>query len=322
MVNRIDTRPRVEEGGRGAGLRLRLMLGLLGLVLAGCSSSGDGPPMPQGIYKLGQPYQIAGRWYHPEFDPAYDRTGVASWYGAEFDGRPTANGEVFDLSQLSAAHPTMPLPSLVRVTNLDNGRQLELRVNDRGPFVGDRIIDLSQAAARELGFERQGTVPVRVQFLRLADDARGVPPAPNVASAPPPRTGPTPLVQLAVDSRSVPPAPSARSATPAQPPSRSEPTGTTPLVQLASAPDALCRSRFIQLAAFVEPARAVRLSGRLRPVAPAPVRVERSKADGYTRVWLGPIGDAGEADQLLGQLREAGYGRAFFGRPATSVAAC
>jgi rare lipoprotein A len=299
------------------------MLGLLGLALAGCSSSGDGrPATPQGIYKLGQPYQIAGRWYHPEFDPAYDRIGVASWYGAEFDGRPTANGEVFDLSQLSAAHPTMPLPSLVRVTNLDNGRQLELRVNDRGPFVGDRIIDLSQAAARELGFEREGTVPVRVQFLRLADGARGMPPGPNVATVPPPRTGPTPLVQLAEHDRSMPPAPSARSAPPAQPPTRPQPTGSTPLVQLASVPDGICRDRFIQLAAFAEPARAVRLSGRLRPVAPAPVRVERSKADGFTRVWLGPIGDAGEADQLLGQLREAGYGRAFFGRPATSVAAC
>ena len=320
MVNRIDTRPRVEEGGRGAGLRLRLMLGLLGLVLAGCSSSGDGPPMPQGIYKLGQPYQIAGRWYHPEFDPAYDRTGVASWYGAEFDGRPTANGETFDLNRLSAAHPTMPLPSLVRVTNLDNGRQLELRVNDRGPFVGDRIIDLSQAAARELGFEREGTVPVRVQFLRLADDAQGVPPAPTVASAPPSRTGPTPLVQLAGDSQSVPPGPS--SGAPAQPPTQPPPAAPMPLVQLASAPDAICRHRFIQLAAFAEPARAVRLSGRLRPAAPAPVRVERSQADGYTRVWLGPIADAGEADQLLGQLREAGYSRAFFGRPTTSVAAC
>jgi rare lipoprotein A len=315
MVNQIDTRRRVEKDSRGAGVRLRLVLGLLGLALAGCSSSGgDGPrTTPQGIYKLGQPYQIDGRWYYPEFDPAYDRIGVASWYGAEFDGRPTANGEVFDLGQLSAAHPTMPLPSLVRVTNLDNGRELELRVNDRGPFVGDRIIDLSQAAARELGFEREGIAPVRVQFLRLADEARGTPPAPTVASAPP-RTGPTPLVQLAGDSRSVPPASNA-------PPA---PPQTTPMppVQLVSAPDAICRGRFIQLAAFAEPARAVRLSGRLRPVAPAPVRVERSRADGYTRVWLGPIADAGEADLLLGQLREAGYGRAFFGRPATSVAAC
>ena len=124
----------------------------------GCGS----PRCPQGVYKFGQPYQIAGRWYYPEFDPSYDRIGMASWYGAAFHGRPTANGEVFDRDSLTAAHPTMPLPSLVRVTNLDNGRELELRVNDRGPFVGDRMIDLSQAAARELGFERQGMAPVRV----------------------------------------------------------------------------------------------------------------------------------------------------------------
>jgi len=120
-------------------------------------------------------------------------------------------------------------------------------------------------------------------------------------------------VQLAGNSRSAPPAPNAPPATP--------PAGPAPLVQLASAPEAICRARFIQLAAFAEPAHAVRLSGRLRPTAPAPVRVERSKTDGYTRVWLGPIADV-EADQLLGQLREAGYSRAFFGHPATSVAAC
>jgi rare lipoprotein A len=287
MVNQFDTRGRVEERVHGAAACAPLVVGLLGLglALAGCSSSGGGPgATPQGIYKLGEPYQIAGRWYYPEFDPAYDRVGVASWYGAEFDGRPTANGEVFDREAISAAHPTMPLPSLVRVTNLANRRQLELRVNDRGPFVGDRIIDLSQGAARELGFERQGTTLVRVEFLGLAE-AQGEPPTPSEPAAPPA----------------------------AEPP---------PGVQLASSSDAICGARFIQLAAFAEPARAVRLSGRLRPVAPAPVRVERSKADGYTRVWLGPIVDASEADRLLGQLHEAGYGRAFFGRPATSVAAC
>ena len=129
-------------------------------------------------YKLGQPYQIAGRWYYPEFDPSYDKVGIASWYGREFHGHTTANGEVFDRHELTAAHPTLPLPSIVRVTNLANHRQLELRVNDRGPFVGDRLIDLSQEAARELGFERQGIARVRIQFVGLAD-AKGEPPRPS-----------------------------------------------------------------------------------------------------------------------------------------------
>ena len=88
-----------------------------------------------GHYKVGQPYQIKGRWYRPEYDPSYARVGTASWYGADFHGLPTANGEVFDKEQISAAHPTLPLPSIVRVTNLENGRSLDMRVNDRGPFV-------------------------------------------------------------------------------------------------------------------------------------------------------------------------------------------
>ena len=118
-------------------------------------------------YKLGSPYQIDRVWYYPSYDPHYDRTGVASWYGPAFHGRPTANGERFDMNGVTAAHPTLPLPSRVRVTNLENGRQLELRVNDRGPFVDNRIIDLSRRAAQLLGFKRQGLAMVRVQYLGL-----------------------------------------------------------------------------------------------------------------------------------------------------------
>ena len=148
-------------------------LGLLGALVLGLASCGS--PRPEGVYKVGQPYQIAGRWYYPEFDPDYDRIGIASWYGHAFQGRSTANGEVFDRHGLTAAHPTLPLPSIVRVTNLANQREIELRVNDRGPFVDDRLIDLSQEAARELGFERQGIARVRIQFLGLAH-ARGTGP--------------------------------------------------------------------------------------------------------------------------------------------------
>lgn len=144
-------------------LTLLGLIAALVLALAGCGS-----PRPAGIYKLGQPYQIAGRWYYPDFDPHYDRVGLASWYGVPFHGRATANGEVFDRAALTAAHPTLPLPSIVQVTNLANGSTLLLRVNDRGPFVSDRLIDLSQAAARALGFERQGLAQVHVTYLGLA----------------------------------------------------------------------------------------------------------------------------------------------------------
>jgi rare lipoprotein A len=98
----------------------------------------------KGLYKVGKPYQVDGIWYYPKEDPSYDETGIASWYGKQFHGRYTANGEVFDLNGLTAAHHTLPMPSIVQVTNLENGRSLTLRVNDRGPFAGARIIDVSR----------------------------------------------------------------------------------------------------------------------------------------------------------------------------------
>lgn len=122
-------------------------------------------PSPRGRYKTGDPYQVGGIWYVPHEQPDYDQTGIASWYGDAFQMKATANGEIFDLNQFSAAHTTLPLPSMVEVTNLANGRKLTVRVNDRGPFVGGRIIDLSHAAARELGYDRQGTARVRVRYV-------------------------------------------------------------------------------------------------------------------------------------------------------------
>jgi rare lipoprotein A len=118
--------------------------------------------------KVGNPYKVAGIWYYPEEDATYSRTGKASWYGPKFHGRKTANGEIFDMNQFSAAHPTLPLPSIVKVTNLENGRFIHLRLNDRGPFAHNRIIDLSRAAARQLGFEGQGLADVRVEYIRPA----------------------------------------------------------------------------------------------------------------------------------------------------------
>ena len=118
-----------------------------------------------GIYKVGNPYQIDGTWYYPAEDWNYNETGIASWYGEQFHGKYTANGEIFDLNQMTAAHRTLPMPSIVRVTNLDNGRSVEVRVNDRGPYARGRIIDLSRRAAQLLGYEGQGTAKVRVQIM-------------------------------------------------------------------------------------------------------------------------------------------------------------
>jgi rare lipoprotein A len=148
-------------------------LAALGLALAvGACGSSRGIPGPTGTpyraYLVGQPYQINGRTYYPREDFSYDRTGTASWYGSDFHGRRTANGETYDMNAMTAAHPTLPMPTIVRVTNLDNGRSAIVRINDRGPFAEDRIIDMSRAGARELGFENKGLARVRVTVLREA----------------------------------------------------------------------------------------------------------------------------------------------------------
>ena len=154
----------------------------MALALAHCSSSNidsqygvspsprvvdPGEPVPKGggTYRVGVPYVVGGRMYVPQYDAHYKAVGLASWYGDDFTGRYTANGEVFDMNSISAAHPTMPLPSYARVTNLQNGHSLIVRVNDRGPYARNRIIDLSMRAAHLLGLIRSGTAPVRVEYV-------------------------------------------------------------------------------------------------------------------------------------------------------------
>lgn len=121
-------------------------------------------PKGGGSRKIGKPYKIAGRWYTPHEDPTYNRVGIASWYGSDFHGRLTANGEIYDMNALTAAHKTLPLPSYAYVTNPKNNRTVLVRINDRGPYAGNRIIDLSRATARALGLEQKGVGQVRVQF--------------------------------------------------------------------------------------------------------------------------------------------------------------
>jgi rare lipoprotein A len=127
----------------------------------------DGQPVPKGggTYRVGKPYQVAGRMYVPEHDENYRAEGIASWYGAEFHGRLTANGEVYDKDGISAAHPTLPMPCYARVTNLANGRSIIVRVNDRGPYAKDRVIDLSSRTAELLGYKGNGVARVRVEYV-------------------------------------------------------------------------------------------------------------------------------------------------------------
>lgn len=131
-------------------------------------ASGESVPKGGGTYRVGKPYVVAGRTYVPKEDRNYRAEGLASWYGDAFHGRLTANGEVFDMTSLTAAHPTMPLPSYARVTNLRNGRSVIVRVNDRGPFHGNRVIDLSNRAAKLLDFHSRGVAPVRVEYAGRA----------------------------------------------------------------------------------------------------------------------------------------------------------
>ncbi len=175
---------------RGLGRTVRLAgLGVAALALANCSGGNmagrvdprygvaasarvvePGQPVPKGggVYRVGKPYEVAGRTYVPEENINYSAVGMASWYGDDFHGRYTANGEVFDMNSISAAHPTLPLPSYVRVTNLANNRSIIVRVNDRGPYTGGRLIDLSVKTAQLLGFHGQGLARVKVDYVGRA----------------------------------------------------------------------------------------------------------------------------------------------------------
>ena len=126
---------------------------------------GEAVPKGGGTYRIGKPYTVAGRVYVPADNPNYRAEGLASWYGDDFHGRQTANGEVFDMEGLSAAHPTLPMPSYVRVTNLQNRRSVIVRVNDRGPYHSNRVIDVSHKAAQLLEFHTNGVARVRVEYV-------------------------------------------------------------------------------------------------------------------------------------------------------------
>lgn len=229
-------------------------------------------PLPSGkggYVKTGKPYKVRGQWYYPLASAnGYDKTGVASWYGTKFHGKKTANGERYDMHAMSAAHKTLPMPSMVRVTNLDNGRSVVVRVNDRGPFVKSRIIDLSYAAARALAYDKKGTARVRVQVL----DGRS-----NTAGS-------------ASNTRNT-------SVTPKPTPQVANSSVRRPLQD---------GSIYVQLGAFSAHSNADQLRQELVTSYPS-VRIHHISQPDFYRVRIGPFNEVSETESIILSLQKQGY---------------
>jgi rare lipoprotein A len=267
------------------------------LLVAGCATREKAPPapasgaaVPPGV-KLGRPYQVFGQTYVPVDDRAYDETGIASWYGPGFHAGPTANGETYDQDALTAAHRTLPLPSWVEVTNLQNGRSLVVRINDRGPFVDGRIIDLSRAAARQLGIDGPGTARVRVvRVFPEGDWARATPP---LGGAPVRLAAAAPAPVTTVAASPIVAAPVEAVAGFAVPVSSSG-------AAMAPAPGTI----FVQVAAVGDPGRAQFLASDLADLGPG----QTSQApNGLWRVRLGPYANEAEAAAVQRALAARGF---------------
>ena len=322
----------IGTGCRASVLCLALLWGCTGTVIdADPTATSDEQQSPRAIkmhYKIGTPYAINGLWYYPKVDYAYDESGIASWYGKKFDARPTANGEFFDPNGVTAAHRTLPLPSIVRVTNLENGRVLVVRVNDRGPFVRGRLIDLSRQSARLLGFENQGLARVRVQILpmetRLAvasmlqSDA-----VPIDATVPDLTPSPMAVPVRAVAVKSLAAIPGSRLAPPRKRPSRpanriapdlpnvagfARRVRTTPhseasITQTQVKPTQL----FVQAATFVSSRNAANLVRKLSDIGPTQVQSGPAGRPALYQVRFGPLDDVKVADRILRKVLERGF---------------
>lgn len=276
-----------------------------------------GAPDGGGVYKVGNPYEIAGTWYYPSEDYAYVEEGVASWYGQDFHGKRTANGERYDMNAVTAAHPTLPLPSIVKVTNLDNGRVLSVRVNDRGPFHSKRIIDLSRRSAQLLGFYEAGTARVRVEI-----DAQESLDLKNVALKRNP--GEMPMIAAvprgSVDSSALPPPTITANvqtvvATPPPKPAARPPQAKVVGPAIAPKPAVAVpvsgptTSLFIQAGAFAEIHNAQRLEQQLKELGIGTTLIlPVTSGDKHIfRVRLGPLVDQGMAETLLTRVKSYGY---------------
>lgn len=235
--------------------------------------------------KVGRAYTVAGRTYRPQRNDRYDETGIASWYGPNFHGRPTANGEVFDQNAMTAAHTTLPIPSIVEVTNLENGRSVIVRVNDRGPFVDDRLIDMSRAAATELDFIGTGLARVRVRYLGPAHE-NGSPPNRVYQANAAPTQVPTQVL--------------AQAEPPRMQPATIEPT---PAWQPASA----ASGQFsLQIGAFSDPDNARAFAQRLDRAGEVWVEAGASQRGQVWRVFFGRWADRTAAQAAMGSLVDWG----------------
>lgn len=313
------------------------MVALLGVGLAGCAGT-SGPATDSttpatgnqggqdvlsrgGYYKVGDPYQINGVWYYPAEDYNYDETGIASWYGPGFHAKMSANGETFDQNDVTAAHRTLPMPSYVRVTNLENGRSLVVRINDRGPYARGRILDLSRRSAQLLGIEGQGTARVRVQIM--AEESKAIAQAmrsagrtgggqgsraPMIASRQPGEPAPSAAPRASISAETLPGSVSADAARPAQPTASSSPPPRPtpdPAGQLTQTTPKRTQL-FVQAGSFSNADNANRLSSKLHGFGSAKVVPFRNGSQMFYRVRVGPLATVEEGDRVLEKVINSG----------------
>jgi rare lipoprotein A len=296
---------------------------LLAASVAACGSSsrgGGGASAQRGSYKIGAPYKIDGVTYTPQEEFNHVETGVASWYGPGFHGKSTANGERYDQADRTAAHRTLQMPSIVRVTNLSNGQSTVVRINDRGPFARDRVIDLSRTAAQELDIVRNGTARVKIEQLQAESLAvkdvainGGGPAEQNQAVAQaasgklPQQQPPQQVVAMAQPAAAPPPAPVQAVA---QEPASSGNGGPT-IASLASAPPAASGGGFyVQTGAFSSAENAERQRGAVRSYGSSEISQASASGRDVYRVRLGPYTTSDAAGIVADRLKRSGYGDA------------
>ena len=296
-------------------LRSACAVAALAALIAGCTTAPPVQTLPRppissnGQYKVGNPYQIEGTWYYPREQPDYDETGIASWYGPTFYGHATANGEVYNAGDLTAAHRTLPMPVNVRVTNLDNGKSVVLRVNDRGPYAKGRIIDVSEQAAKLLGFYGQGTARVRVTYVARATRPDGAPlPSDTpveIASAVPAVPAPKVLTGPLAAVPDAPVAPPVRVAVlPAPAPDPIPADAGPPTGQVTQVPVPASTHLYVQVGAFGSYENAMRLREQLG----SDLQISTTKKNGQTlyRVRTSPLNTTADADAALARLSGLG----------------